>query len=110
MYLFLLPALASSLSAFIEWVARAISRIIKPRSGPNGGHYGYIEQSRGVGVGAGAVAAAVVGTVILGTSLRCGAALLAFFFASSKLTQYAEDRKDNDEEFKKGGQRDWRQV
>ncbi len=51
-----------------------------------------------------------MGGATLGASLRCGATLLAFFFASSKLTRYAEVRKDNDESFKVGGQRDWKQV
>lgn len=59
---------------------------------------------------AGALAAVLVGAATLGSSLRCGATLLAFFFASSALTRYAEDRKDLDEEFKPGGQRDWKQV
>lgn len=52
----------------------------------------------------------LVGTATLGASLRCGATLLSFFLASSALTRYAEDRKDLDEEFKPGGQRDWKQV
>lgn len=51
-----------------------------------------------------------MGTANLGSSLRCGATLLGFFFASSKLTRYAEDRKDNDEDFKPGGQRNWKQA
>lgn len=58
----------------------------------------------------GALAAVLVGTATLGASLRCGATLLSFFLASSALTRYAEDRKDLDEEFKPGGQRDWMQV
>lgn len=71
------------------------------------GLQGYHKQSLDA---SGAVAATVVGGAILGSSLRCGAALLAFFFASSKLTRYAEEEKDNDEEFKAGGQRNWQQV
>lgn len=61
-------------------------------------------------VATGAIAAAAVGCVTLGSSLRCGATLLAFFFSSSTLTRYAEEEKDNDEAFKAGGQRDWQQV
>lgn len=58
----------------------------------------------------GAIAAAAVGCATLGSSLRCGTTLFAFFFASSKLTRYAEEEKDNDEAFKVGGQRNWQQV
>jgi uncharacterized protein (TIGR00297 family) len=59
----------------------------------------------------GAVAAATIGLATLGCSLRLGATLLAFFFASSKLTQFKEDLKDGIEEgAKRGGQRDWKQV
>jgi uncharacterized membrane protein len=43
--------------------------------------------------------------------LRFGATLLAFFFSSSKLTQFKEELKEGlDEDAKKGGQRDWKQV
>ena len=53
----------------------------------------------------------MVGLCTLGCSLRFGATLLAFFFSSSKLTQFKEELKEGlDEEAKKGGQRDWKQV
>lgn len=59
----------------------------------------------------GAAAAAVVGLATLGCSLRFGATLLAFYFSSSKLTQYKEHVKVVlDDHAKKGGQRDWLQV
>ncbi|GAX83602.1 hypothetical protein CEUSTIGMA_g11027.t1 [Chlamydomonas eustigma] len=59
----------------------------------------------------GAAAAAVIGTATLGCSLRFGATLLAFFFTSSKLTQFKEDFKASlDDHTKKGGSRDWIQV
>ncbi|GBF93213.1 hypothetical protein Rsub_05945 [Raphidocelis subcapitata] len=59
----------------------------------------------------GAVAAATVGLATLGCSLRLGATLLAFFFASSKLTHFKEELKSGIEEgAKRGGQRDWKQV
>ncbi|KAK9821306.1 hypothetical protein WJX81_005893 [Elliptochloris bilobata] len=58
----------------------------------------------------GAWAAAVVGTATLAASLRCGATLLAFYVASSRLTAYRERAKAVDDEFKPGGQRDWVQV
>ena len=58
----------------------------------------------------GAIAAAMVGVATLGCSLRFGATLLAFYFSSSKLTQYKEELKDLDDHAKKGGQRDWVQV
>ncbi len=58
----------------------------------------------------GAIAACFVGAATLTTSLRIGLALLAFYYTSSKLTAYKEEVKDVAEEFKKGGQRDWRQV
>ena len=59
----------------------------------------------------GAFAAAVVGAGTLGCSLRFGATLLAFFFSSSKLTQYKEEVRQNMvDNYKRGGQRDWVQV
>ena len=51
-----------------------------------------------------------VGAATLGCSLRAGATLLAFYMSSSKLTTLKEELKEVDEEFKKGGQRDWVQV
>ena len=42
--------------------------------------------------------------------LRCAAVLLTFFFTSSRMTTFKEHLKAGSEEFKKGGQRDWRQV
>ena len=52
----------------------------------------------------------VVGAATLGCSLRAGATLLAFYASSSKLTTLKEELKEVDDEFKKGGQRDWVQV
>ena len=59
---------------------------------------------------AGAIAAVIVGAATLGCSLRAGATLLAFYMSSSKLTTLKEELKEVDDEFKKGGQRDWVQV
>ena len=59
---------------------------------------------------AGAIAAAAVGTTILASSLRCAAVLLTFFFTSAKMTVFKEHLKAGAEDFKKGGQRDWRQA
>ncbi|KAI7839591.1 hypothetical protein COHA_006658 [Chlorella ohadii] len=58
----------------------------------------------------GAVSALLLGAGTLAASCRGGLLLLAFFFASSKITQFGEDQKDVDEDHKKGGQRDWRQA
>ena len=44
------------------------------------------------------------------SSLRCAAVLMAFFFSSAKMTVFKEHLKSGAEDFKKGGQRDWRQV
>ena len=52
----------------------------------------------------------MVGTATLAASMRCGATLLAFYFASSRLTAYKEQKKAVEENFKPGGQRDWMQV
>ena len=52
----------------------------------------------------------VVGAATLGCSLRAGATLLAFYASSSKLTTLKEELKEVDDEFKRGGQRDWVQV
>lgn len=59
---------------------------------------------------AGAIAAVFIGAATLGSSLRAGAILLAFYMSSSKLTTLKEELKEVDDEFKKGGQRDWVQV
>ncbi|KAG2428662.1 hypothetical protein HXX76_011367 [Chlamydomonas incerta] len=59
----------------------------------------------------GAAAAFVVGCGTLGSSLRLGATLVAFFLSSSKLTAYKEELKEGlEENAKKGGQRSWVQV
>lgn len=58
----------------------------------------------------GAIAAVFVGAATLGSSLRAGATLLAFYVSSSKLTKLKEELKEVDEDFRKGGQRDWVQV
>ncbi|KAL4428825.1 hypothetical protein ABPG77_005263 [Micractinium sp. CCAP 211/92] len=58
----------------------------------------------------GAAAAALLGGATLAASFRSGLLLLTFFFTSSKITQLGEELKDVDEDHKKGGQRDWRQV
>lgn len=46
----------------------------------------------------------------MGCSWRMGVTLLAFFGASSRLTQFREELKDVDESHRSGGQRDWQQV
>lgn len=51
-----------------------------------------------------------VGTSSLACSWRMGITLLAFFGASSRLTQFREELKDVDESHRTGGQRDWQQV
>lgn len=51
-----------------------------------------------------------VGASSLGCSWRMGISLLAFFGASSRLTQFREELKDVDESHRTGGQRDWQQV
>ncbi|GIL71793.1 hypothetical protein Vretimale_773 [Volvox reticuliferus] len=59
----------------------------------------------------GAAAAFMVGFGTLGSSLRFGATLVAFFLSSSKLTIYKAELKEGlDENAKKGGQRTWVQV
>ena len=60
--------------------------------------------------GAGALAAMFVGASSLACSWRMGITLLAFFGASSRLTQFREELKDVDESHRSGGQRDWQQV
>ena len=51
-----------------------------------------------------------MGGATFSASFRAASVLLTFFYTSSKLTTYCEDRKLEDESFKKGGQRDWKQV
>lgn len=58
----------------------------------------------------GAVAAALVGTATQASSIRAPATLFAFFLSSSKLTKLKEELKSGTEDFKAGGQRDWKQV
>ena len=58
----------------------------------------------------GGVAAAFVGAGTFVASFRASLVLLAFYWTSSKMTAYCEDRKSEDEDFKAGGQRNWKQV
>jgi hypothetical protein len=59
----------------------------------------------------GAIAAVFVGCATLACSLRFGATLLAFYVSSSKLTSFKEELKEGvDDQSKKSGQRDWKQV
>eukprot|EP00890_Picochlorum_soloecismus_P005879 jgi/Picsp_1/6292/NSC_03642-R1_gtp-binding protein 2 len=58
----------------------------------------------------GALAAAFVGWATLASSFRAGLVLLGFFFASSEITKFGDENKDVEENFKKGGQRNWIQV
>lgn len=85
------------------WLQYSVAVLTSSLIGLQGYHKKSLDAS-------GAVAATVIGGATLGSSLRCGAALFAFFFASSALTRYAEEEKDNDEAFKAGGQRNWKQV
>ena len=58
----------------------------------------------------GGISAALVGSVNFIASFRAALTMLTFYLTSSKLTKWCEERKDGDEDFKKGGQRDWVQV
>ena len=58
----------------------------------------------------GALAAAVIGAATQASSIRAPATLFAFFLSSSKLTGLKEELKSGTDEFKAGGQRDWKQV
>ena len=51
-----------------------------------------------------------MGATTLGSSLRAGITLISFYLSSSKLTRLKEELKEVDDEFKKGGQRNWVQV
>lgn len=51
-----------------------------------------------------------MGAVHFIASFRAALTMLTFYLTSSKLTRWCEERKDDDEDFKKGGQRDWAQV
>ena len=103
-------AIVTSLSAILL-ASHAFGLIVQWTSAFCGGLavavWGYRKKSLS---SSGAIAAAVIGTATLGCSLRFGATLLAFYFSSSKLTQYKEELKDLDDQAKKGGQRDWVQV
>ena len=59
---------------------------------------------------AGAISAAVVGACTFIASFRASIVLLTFYWTSSKLTAFCEDRKSADEDFKAGGQRNWIQA
>lgn len=71
------------------------------------GAYGFSRSSLS---SSGALAAMFVGASSLACSWRMGITLLAFFGASSRLTQFREELKDVDESHRSGGQRDWQQV
>ncbi|QCD80713.1 protein PGR [Vigna unguiculata] len=59
----------------------------------------------------GAIAGFFVMALHIFVGYRFGAVLLAFFFSSSTLTKFGEDKKRTlDPEFKQGGQRNWIQV
>ncbi|BAT76419.1 Protein PGR-like protein [Vigna angularis] len=59
----------------------------------------------------GAIAGFFVMALHIFAGYRFGAVLLAFFFSSSALTKFGEDKKRTlDSEFKEGGQRNWIQV
>lgn len=61
--------------------------------------------------GSGALAGFIVMSIHISFSYRFGAMLLVFFFTSSKLTKIGEERKKQVEDgFKEGGQRNWIQV
>lgn len=64
---------------------------------------GYVSPS-------GAAAAALVGSATQASNVRASATLVAFFLSSSKLTKFKEELKSGSEDFKAGGQRDWKQV
>ncbi|XP_059634999.1 protein PGR [Cornus florida] len=59
----------------------------------------------------GAFTGFVVMAIHIGVNYRIGAMLLVFFFSSSKLTKFGEEKKRIvDADFKEGGQRNWIQV
>jgi len=59
----------------------------------------------------GALAGFLVMAIHFCAGFRFGILLIVFFFSSSKLTKYGEERKRKlDEDFKEGGQRNWLQV
>ena len=68
----------------VQWILAAVGGISVALWGLN---KGSLSRS-------GALAAAAVGGVTLGCSMRFGATLLAFFFSSSKLTQFKEEVKE----------------
>lgn len=59
----------------------------------------------------GALAGFLVMSIHIAVNYRFGAMLLVFFFTSSKLTKYGQEKKRQlDAEFREGGQRNWIQV
>ncbi|KAL1823863.1 hypothetical protein DCAR_0311877 [Daucus carota subsp. sativus] len=59
----------------------------------------------------GALAGFLVMTIHFAVNYRFGAMLLVFFFTSSKLTKFGDEKKRKiDPEYKEGGQRNWLQV
>ncbi|KAK9799331.1 hypothetical protein WJX73_005091 [Symbiochloris irregularis] len=71
---------------------------------------GLYSRKKGYVSTSGAIAAACVGFANQASSIRAPVTLFAFFLSSSKLTKLKEELKSDTEDFKAGGQRDWKQV
>lgn len=70
--------------------------------------HGYRKKSLS---GSGALAAFVVGLASVGSGIRFGLTMILFYFSSSQLTKFKADvKRQYEEDFKEGGQRDASQV
>lgn len=85
---------------WLQWIVAGVAAVLVAACG----------FSRSSLSSSGALAAMLVGASSLGCSWRMGITLLAFFGASSRLTQFREELKDVDESHRTGGQRNWQQV